>query len=216
MIIKVEGGLGNQLFFYAYGLYQRQKGYKVRYNLQWYEQKIEGRDYLLDSLYSGIKTTKKTPPVGWKYYQEYRYADSVKKQMMLPHDDIDAVAVHVRRGDTLEVSYPFNLSADYYRNILKMYPDKEVYIFSDDIPWCKEHLPDYKYIDKGVLESFHLMRSCRIKVIANSTYSWWAAFLSNHTEVIAPDMWFKKERKRKHRHYEKNIIHPTWKKMPSC
>jgi hypothetical protein len=79
-------------------------------------------------------------------------------------------------------------------------PIDRVYVFSDDIEWCRESLhlaADTFFVGSEYSGSrneghFELMRACRHFIIPNSTYSWWAAWLSpNPTKiVIAPKKWF--------------------------
>ncbi len=118
-----------------------------------------------------------------------------------------AISLHVRRGDIAAnpASLAFHglCSLDYYRRAVSYLTERvtqpEFYIFSDDMPWVKEnmHLPHpCHYIDhnKGA-ESYndmHLMSLCRHHIIANSSFSWWGAWLNPCKEkiVIAPEQWF--------------------------
>ena len=208
-VIEIKGGLGNQLFQYAYGLYLKRRGAEVSYNIRWFDKKVPGRDYLLDQLYFDISLTDKTPTEKG-YYEELRFTEPVKDKLMLPHGNIDAVAVHIRRGDTVGHPRYVDLSLDYYKDLINLYQGKEIYVFSDDIPWCKEHLHGYTYIDKDVITSFNLMRSCRVKIIANSTFSWWAAYLSIHKEVLVPDTW-----RTYTTTYQDKLMYSKWKRYKS-
>lgn len=74
--------------------------------------------------------------------------------------------------------------------------------FSDDIKWVKEHLPmrNAVYVTKDLFNIYedwydmYLMSRCRNNIIANSTFSWWGAWLNSNTEkyVIAPQKWTNK------------------------
>ncbi len=119
----------------------------------------------------------------------------------------NAVSIHIRRGD-----YVSNASAsafhglcgvDYYQaaveRIAKGTPNIHLFIFSDDMEWVKQHLRfDYPmtYIDhnhgKQSWEDMRLMASCKHHIIANSSFSWWAAWLNPSTDkkVVAPSRWF--------------------------
>lgn len=118
-----------------------------------------------------------------------------------------AVSLHVRRGDY--VANPKALavhglcSPDYYHSavdrIAQELPSSEFFIFSDDIPWVRKHLRitwPCHYIDnnKGAAShnDMHLMSLCRHHIIANSSFSWWGAWLNPRTDkkVIAPKRWF--------------------------
>lgn len=106
----------------------------------------------------------------------------------------DSVAIHVRR-----VSYDQKLDLDYYRKALKriqeLVPGAKYYCFSDDREWCEHHLhfvPNMVMIDNSSLpaiEDFQLMTYCKHFIIANSTFSWWAAWLGGADGfVINPQM----------------------------
>jgi len=85
------------------------------------------------------------------------------------------------------------LPMDYYRKALKKTPKGNLYIFSDDIPWCKVNFREYENVTFVNLEdhlSFELLRLCPYKIIANSTFSWWAAYLGIPNQVVyRPDNW---------------------------
>ena len=76
--------------------------------------------------------------------------------------------------------------------------DCHFYVFSDDIPWCREHIgrDSMFYVDcnHGTNSPYdmYLMSICRHNIIANSSFSWWGAWLNQHEEklVAAPERWF--------------------------
>ena len=111
--------------------------------------------------------------------------------------DQDPIALHIRRGDFLINSENHhNLSLDWYEKALKKFdPDREVIIFSDDIFWASAQelfKPDRFIISDGN-SSYHdmfMMTQCSDFIIANSTFSWWGAWLANTGRVIAPSKWF--------------------------
>lgn len=115
------------------------------------------------------------------------------------------VSVHVRRGDYL---LPQNgmygvVTLDYYRRAKRLMDEKfndvHYFVFSDDTEWCQENLGN----DFGKVtlvagtgdtpwEDLHLMSLCAHHIIANSSFSWWGAWLNPSTEkmVITPKNWF--------------------------
>jgi hypothetical protein len=116
-----------------------------------------------------------------------------------------SLVVHIRLGDyrNPENSYIGILSPEYYQNVMNDLNSNEysIYVFSDDITLAKS---DYKDVfplnatwvdEKNVLSSVEtlvVMSQGSAFIIANSTYSWWSAFLSNSSDfVIAPKKWFK-------------------------
>ena len=105
--------------------------------------------------------------------------------------------IHVRRGDYLRLpNYHPTISPEYVYEAVKQIPQTDYYfIASDDIQWCKENinLPNKVFIEKyNSYESLWLLSLCHNFVISNSSFSWWAAYLSNNPDkkVIAPETWF--------------------------
>jgi len=120
---------------------------------------------------------------------------------------VNAVSLHVRRGDYVKnpkTAATHGLcSLDYYQAAIRYISDRVeqpfFFIFSDDITWVKNHLAIHfpcRYVDHNHgAESYndmHLMSLCRHYIIANSSFSWWGAWLNSHKEkiVVAPQRWF--------------------------
>lgn len=105
----------------------------------------------------------------------------------------NSVAIHVRRTDY--AVYNWILDRSYYvrafKRIKKRVPEPVYYIFSDDPEWCKVHLPCGQIIHMKELEDFWLISQCKHQIIANSTYSFWAAYLNKNPDkvVIYPKDW---------------------------
>lgn len=141
--------------------------------------------------------------------QEIVYKGEMNEKQQNMRKDIEnenSVAIHVRKGDYLnpvQSKIYEELSNEYYENAIKYLEDKlrdiHIYFFSDDIEWCKKTFLDKKnitFIDETISGNqyidFELMRSCKHFIIANSTFSWWAAYLSTYEYkiCIAPKTWF--------------------------
>jgi hypothetical protein len=119
-----------------------------------------------------------------------------------------AVCLHVRRGDYISSSLGSHLGfvgLDYYQRavakVLELVKEPHFFIFSDDIEWCKSTLEiDWRHTfichsrppDQCDIEDMYLMTLCRHFIIANSTFSWWGAWLGSYCNkiVIAPQRWF--------------------------
>lgn len=119
----------------------------------------------------------------------------------------NAVSIHIRRGDYLKKKnvdiYGGICTDSYYDHamqyIMKKYSDITWCFFSNDIEWVKKKYQDKNaiFIDKEMFEDYHdwydmyLMSKCKHNIIANSTFSWWAAWLNSNPEktVIAPSIW---------------------------
>jgi hypothetical protein len=109
------------------------------------------------------------------------------------------VALHIRRGDFLRNSgNHHNLELEWYARALDKIDlgGRQVAIFSDDPAWCKKQKlfeDDDKFlISEGNTHytDLAMMSLCTGHIIANSTFSWWGAWLADSKEVIAPKKWF--------------------------
>ena len=109
------------------------------------------------------------------------------------------IALHIRRGDFLiNSANHHNLPMSYYENGLDCFDeDRQVVIFSDDPEWCFEQklFSNDRFLVSQSNSSYHdlyLMTQCADFIIANSTYSWWGAWLCMNPfkEVIYPNRWF--------------------------
>lgn len=117
------------------------------------------------------------------------------------------VAVHVRRGDYVEnlsTNHLFGVPApDYYERAARIVESRAdadsltFFVFSDDIAWCRERLrlPGETVFVSGETaahEDLDLMRRCKHNIIANSSFSWWGAWLgeTDSSVVVAPEPWF--------------------------
>lgn len=117
----------------------------------------------------------------------------------------NAVSLHVRRGDYLKFSeiYGGICTLNYYKQAMK-YVEKQIqhpkyYIFSDDLAWVKENIniSNAIYVSADLFSNYknwydmYLMSCCSHNIIANSSFSWWGAWLNNNPNkiVIAPNKW---------------------------
>jgi len=106
------------------------------------------------------------------------------------------VSLHVRRTDYIHLPNHHPLcTLDYYKTAIAEFPDAHFIIFSDDIEWCKENLQieNATFADTGSdYVDLCVMSMCNHHIIANSSYSWWGAWLnpSETKRVIAPKIWF--------------------------
>lgn len=110
-------------------------------------------------------------------------------------------AVHVRRGDYVDLAYYHQIKMDYYeKSMLQMEREtgiRHFFIFSDDIAWCKENFRNERYLFTFVegntdFEDLTLMSFFSHQIIANSSFSWWGAFLNkNYYKIVTfPEKWF--------------------------
>ena len=115
----------------------------------------------------------------------------------------ESVCVTIRRGDYLDNGFReafYLCTPEYFINAMKIMksriPEAKFFIFSDEPQWCKENIPFpfeciYESGNDPVWEKLRLMYSCKHFIISNSTFSWWAQYLSRNENktVIAPSRW---------------------------
>lgn len=162
------GGLGNLMFKQAFILGQYLQG------------------DIPDSYVQGISY--------WK-----RHENEIKKIFSEGIGYDDRVSIHVRRGDYVDSNFHFDLTkTEYYDEAMGFFPkstETKFLVFSDDIEWCKQQW-QFEGCDfsegKSEVEDLNLMASCKSNIIANSTFSWWAAWLNPNADkkVICPKKWF--------------------------
>jgi len=106
------------------------------------------------------------------------------------------IGLHVRRTDYITNPNHHLLDLDYYESALSQFDrNREVLVFSDEPEWCSEQSlfsDDRFYVSESgsPYVDMCLMSLCSDHIIANSSFSWWAAWLGTNNRVIAPENWF--------------------------
>jgi Glycosyl transferase family 11 len=132
---------------------------------------------------------------------------------------VNPVSIHVRRGDsTVAATKRVSLPIEYYlRNIdecRQRLDNPTFFVFSDEMKFAKEYLPrtiNAVFVehndDFSAHEDLLLMSSCRHHIIANSTFSWWGAWLSRGSDkmVFAPKQWYQTKDS-----YYPELLPPSW------
>lgn len=173
------------------------------------------------------------------YWQSWKYFQRIKKiikgdfrfdETQLPPSNLEilskirntnSISLHIRRGDYLGNPIYANITTpDYYNNaidyIKKNVKDPFYFIFTNDPEWCKVNmmLPNSLIVDiNSGVDSYwdmFLMSQCKHNIIANSSFSWWGAWLNEHENkiVIAPRKWINEDSAN-----IDDIIPPTWKRI---
>lgn len=161
----ISGRMGNQMFQTAYIINQVKKGLIPDIYIQSEEFFKESADYIKEL-----------------------YGDNI--------GFIDYVSIHVRRGDYVGNDFYVDLfSNGYYERAMALFPNEKFIVFSDDIEWCKQQeiFKGCAFSEgNGEVEDLNMMASCKSNIIANSSYSWWAAYLNPNPAktVIAPKEWY--------------------------
>ena len=118
---------------------------------------------------------------------------------------VNSIAIHVRRCDYVSCKQTSQvhgtLDVKYYINVLdfisNQVPNSHYFVFSDDHDWAQTNISTIRpitYMDKlnSAAMDLYLMSVCKHQIIANSTFSWWAAWLNKNPDkiVVAPKQWF--------------------------
>ncbi|WP_158838613.1 alpha-1,2-fucosyltransferase [Polaribacter sp. L3A8] len=251
IVVRILGGLGNQMFQYAYAKALENKGYNVKLDLSEIKKyKLHG-GYQLDKYKINLKTADSFSTlfakIGLKksikeksllfnknlkslkgneyvkgYFQTEKYfieiRDTLLKEFSINQklsfkteiiasqitESKNSCSLHIRRGDYISDKKANNIhgtcSLEYYRSAIsiinKKYQDTLFFVFSDDITWTKGNLKitNAFYVDVKSIphEDMYLMSLCNHNITANSSFSWWGAWLNKNKNktIIAPKQWF--------------------------
>lgn len=154
------------------------------------------------------------------YWQHYKYYVGIRDNLIqafqfpIPNENNSktadiikltaSIGIHVRRGDYVNNrGFGGVCNLEYYLKALKLVeitPETHFFIFSNDIEWCEENLrplmKNVTYVDwnqgKDSPWDMFLMSQCKQLIIANSSFSWWGAFLNQQaSKIVAPKTWNK-------------------------
>lgn len=219
-VVKVMGGLGNQLFGYVFSKHLERCG-EVGLDIDFYNSpdnhtdRFPERQFLLDKFTTQYKLATPgrrsfvdekdyNPKTGygngyfWGYWQKGSYYKSLKLDLRLKDEYIsdkarqiaedfkkqNSVAIHIRRTDYAQFNWILN--DEYYEKakekISELVDNPVFYYFSDDPRYAPMH---------NELTDFYLMSQCKHNIIANSSFSFWAAMLNDNSDkvVIYPEDW---------------------------
>jgi hypothetical protein len=147
--------------------------------------------------------------------------DSIDAAVLSEIESCESVSIHVRRGDYVSLpsaakhhgTCPTAYYERAFRSLASRVHKPRLFLFSDDLEWAMTNLPSswpisavgHSCEDRAVRD-LRLMSSCRHHIIANSTFSWWGAWLGERpgSVVVAPSRWFAAERS------ESRIVPSRW------
>lgn len=241
IIVKIQGGLCNQLFQWAFGYsLSKKNNTNVYYDISFFQhenyldKRIDVRDFCLPNLLNTeiplitqeiVNEFKSKPQhvinepssflnfdyndqysyyfIG--YWQNEKYIQDIREDILsfidfnIDHDfDFkDSCSLHFRRGDYLSLSHVHPIQPiNYYKKALDIIkPKGNLFIFSDDINWCKANLKFEKMTfmnNKSNINDLKFMSLCENNIIANSSFSWMGAWLNQNKnkKVVFPKQWF--------------------------
>ena len=132
------------------------------------------------------------------YFQNEKYFENIKTEIreifsaLIPTESLSGIcSIHVRRGDYLKYpSIHTNIGMAYYKkavDMMKEYGYSKFLIFSDDISWCKENFIGEEYLFSERRKNYDdliMMSTCDSHIIANSSFSWWGAWLGKNNKYV--------------------------------
>jgi hypothetical protein len=206
--LGVNGQMGNQLWEIASTIGEARRHGDVAGFPDWrYRPYFNVPDDLFPDLSDPAR--RETHDLGWDYLQDRRYLEGVEdevREYFRPRPEVwtrlatrfaellaleHKTSLHVRRGDYLVHPGIFiSLTPDYYHEAMSQ-TEGPYLVFSDDLEWCRQHLRgDCIFMEHNRnFEDLFLLSACDEHIIANSTFSWWGAWLSGRP-TVCPSQWW--------------------------
>lgn len=180
-------------------------GFAAIHNCNSYENYSSARTLYLDGYFQNEQCFKHIRNMLLHEFQFPALTNMAANWLQAISNSTNAVSIHVRRGDYMKpavLAYHGVLPLTYYQEAIAVTSERiraaEFFVFSDDINWCRENLTlENKKVNfvtpcGAAWEEMALMSKCRHHIIANSSFSWWGAWLStgDNKLVVAPERWF--------------------------
>ncbi len=144
------------------------------------------------------------------FYQSHQYFDDIRDKLINKYFQFkdeskekakkynigdDALGISVRRGDYLMLQHNHCVldMNKYYDKTWEQFPYLEqIFVFSDDIPWCKKaFIGTAEYVEEDIWTQLYMMTQMKNLVLSNSTFAWWGGYLNNKGgTIVIPDPWF--------------------------
>jgi len=138
------------------------------------------------------------------YFHHWKYIEPIKQTFISrlsfnPNLDStypwikDYFFLHVRGGDYLKQHKELHYVdlKNYYKKCLDSIPNEQLVVFTNDVPYAESILKDYKYIliSGSEEDTLYLMSQCKGGICANSTFSWWGAYMNTNRKLFLPSKW---------------------------
>jgi hypothetical protein len=170
-------------------------------------ERIQGGNLFLDGYWQSFKYFENYQKEILKAFRFPRSNSNINKKLLDKINKTESVSIHVRRGDyALEKGKNAHgmLPLSYYEQaglfMKKQISNPVFFVFSDEPEWCKKKLkfdPQMIFVDNNDtnngVEDMRLLSACKYNIIANSSFSWWGAWLNININkvIVAPKNWFK-------------------------
>lgn len=202
-------------FKYPFGFISKLwRGFKSKvlkiHNISWNPRVTESRASYFDGFWQSYKYCE---GIREQLLKDLTLKESIEdkyKEILKKIDESNSVSLHIRRGDYVHDPKTKNFhnicDLDYYARAIQIMADKlqnpSFFIFSDEIDWAKENLKikfSINFVSTPSIKDYEemmIMSRCKNNIIANSSFSWWAAWLNQNKNkiVVAPKRWFNNSR----------------------
>lgn len=192
--IKISSIYKERNFYYNYPM---TRIFKIQLFISKYVNGLVNNNLQLDGYFHSYKYFSNNKKYIRKVFSIDEISNKIISDKYIGILDQNPAFIHVRRGDYLKFKdkYP-PCSLEYYYSAINEFDiDKIFFVFSDDISWCRKNFLGERFI---IIENnpdyidLYLMSKCSGSIIANSSFSWWGAWLNNnHNNIVfAPKEWF--------------------------
>lgn len=214
IVSRKQGALGNQLFFIGamLGVAHRQGVNCYMPSWEYADMFPNLREFVSDTTPLGFSPREYIEPhfhyakipyypegvIIDGYFQSEKYFEGADIKTALVMNGFaesrlkDYTSIHIRRGDYLRSNgfHPV-VTTDYIEEAQRRIGGKFV-VFSDDVEWCRQNVKGEIIHSESDIMDMYLMTQCKNNIIANSSFSWWGAYLNGNPDkrVIAPSNWF--------------------------
>jgi len=135
------------------------------------------------------------------FFQRFEYINLIKdefiskltfdKSILEKYPDIqNTFFIHIRGGDYIQNPFHFIDLKSYYIECMKKHEDEKFIIFTNDIPYASNLLPNIPIIEESEVNTLYLMSESKGCICSNSSFSWWGAYLNENRPIYLPDKWF--------------------------
>ena len=135
------------------------------------------------------------------YFQHFEYTDPVREdfiqklvfneKILEKYQDIqEKIVIHVRGGDYKNNTFHEVNLINYYKKCIELCKGHSFIITTNDIDYAKQLLQEYDFIEENEVDTLYLMSKAKGVICANSSFSWWGAYLNPNRPIFMPSTWY--------------------------
>lgn len=135
------------------------------------------------------------------YFQNFEYIDSIREEfiqklsfnekILEKYSDISKqIVIHVRGGDYKNNKFHEQPLTNYYKRCIESCKGDMFIVCTNDIPYAKQLIENCNFIEENEVDTLYLMSKAKGVICANSSFSWWGAYLNPNRPIFIPSKWF--------------------------